>query len=378
MSPSALADHPLPADHLHRAAARLAVAAADSAIPHVVARALLLAGTADPELSGDRIIPPPTEPWEDLDALAAALGSHADVEDGARSARAVAVLADRLTGPDRVGLAVLITRALDPMAGLRTVPAEVLFDETERAAIERLAPSTEPVGPPASSDDGRYDGYAMAIMKITRLCNLRCRYCHDWRAGPGNTKTAATMASTIHGFLTDRRTTHLDVALHGGEPTMIGRRGLLRLLWLQAHFLRPGQTVRTGFQTNGVDLSDGVLALAARYDLRFGVSLDLDETRHDRNRPDVRGQACSAGSSSSLTTASSVGAPTPSTGSWSSWGSLRSPFWPNGPTTMPPRGTSCCRGPAGPGSCSISTRPAEATRPHRDSPSANSIPSSRR
>src|ERR1700722_4462060 len=33
-----------------------------------------------------------------------------------------------------------------------------------------------------------------AIMKPTRLCNLRCHYCNAWREGPGNTMSFQVLA----------------------------------------------------------------------------------------------------------------------------------------------------------------------------------------
>ncbi len=288
----------LPYESVQLAATQLLDAAEPWAGGLGVAKSLVAEATADDELTGQPFIAPEPAVLDDSARLTESMQTHldwmaasgmpAEVDAATAAARLQAVAA--VMPPDLLlGLETVIRRGTDPFAALSSVPASVLFDDAERAAIDALPRSLTPAPPIGTLSTGGYEGYAMAILKITRLCNLRCRYCHDWREGPGNTMSVDVLARTLHGFLSDPKTSHLDVALHGGEPTMVGRRGLLRLLWLQNHFLRPDQTVRTNFQTNGYRINEGILRLAARYGLRFGVSLDLWPDRHNANRPDVRG-----------------------------------------------------------------------------------------
>jgi len=46
-------------------------------------------------------------------------------------------------------------------------------------------------------------GECSVVVKVTRLCNLRCSYCHDWRDGAGQTMTFGVLARVIAGVLGD-------------------------------------------------------------------------------------------------------------------------------------------------------------------------------
>jgi len=62
---------------------------------------------------------------------------------------------------------------------------------------------------------GRYLGL---IVKATRLCNLRCTYCHDWRSGPNQTMPFEVLTQLTAKALRDPEHDSVEFIWHGGEP----------------------------------------------------------------------------------------------------------------------------------------------------------------
>lgn len=156
----------------------------------------------------------------------------------------------------------------------------------EAAEYERLR--AEPDPPPGSVP------VLTVIMKATRLCNLRCTYCHSWRAGPDQTMTFRVLARSTRDALRDPSVRRVDFVWHGGEATVLPVSFYRKALWLQERFRRPGQTVLNTVQTNGTRLTDEWLAFLREHDIGVGVSLDGPPEIHDARRVDARGRPTSA------------------------------------------------------------------------------------
>lgn len=184
-------------------------------------------------------------------------------------------------------MAVVFVRALTPLAGLRTYPHAALFRPADAAILERVC--AEPLA--TARHPARHA--VTGIVKITRACNLRCSYCHDWRAGPGSGMPPATQARAMRWLIAGSRAAKVNVLLHGGEPTIVGVRGLLRLLAFQAAMMMPGQQIRTSLQTNATLLTPALLELLVRFDIGVSVSLDGPPEVHDQTRRDIRGEGSS-------------------------------------------------------------------------------------
>ena len=122
------------------------------------------------------------------------------------------------------------------------------------------------------------------IVKATRLCNLRCTYCHEWRAGPGNTMSFEVLANMTAKVLSDPEHDSVNFIWHGGEPTMLSMDFYRRALAIQARFERPGQRVHNTLQTNGTRINDDWARFFSRYGFRVGVSLDGAPEVHDSQR----------------------------------------------------------------------------------------------
>lgn len=201
-----------------------------------------------------------------------------------------------LDDPGRSALDTLLRRAMDPVESLATWPLETLFTRAECERLRQTArprPAAETVRPRPSPGRGIdvYNGYVCVIAKFTRLCNLRCTYCHDWRAGPNQTMDFSVQANLFEKLLGDPTHGTIDVVWHGGEPTLIGKRGFLRILALQRWFRRPGQIIRNRVQTNATALNPAWIRFLARYGFRVHVSIDGPAEIHDHTRPHANGRS---------------------------------------------------------------------------------------
>lgn len=189
---------------------------------------------------------------------------------------------------ERAALKTLLARANEdaPRAALAAEPPATVLSPREAAIFEELRAD------PSAPRGGRSS--MTMIMKATRLCNLRCAYCHSWKAGPNQVMTFPVLARAIRDTLRDPATHYVDFVWHGGEVTLLPPSFLRKALWLQEQFRRPDQTVLNTVQTNGTRLSDDWLTFLRRYRFGVGVSLDGPPEVHDRRRVDVAGRPTSA------------------------------------------------------------------------------------
>jgi uncharacterized protein len=134
---------------------------------------------------------------------------------------------------------------------------------------------------------GRYLGL---IVKATRLCNLRCTYCHDWRSGPNQTMSFPVLAHMTARALADPTHDTVEFMWHGGEPTVLPRSFYERAVYLQSRLRRPGQTIHNTLQTNGTRIDSAWAQFFREFQFRVSVSLDGPPAVHDRYRRYVSGR----------------------------------------------------------------------------------------
>src|SRR6266699_6968238 len=85
---------------------------------------------------------------------------------------------ESLSPRDQAALAGLLALAGGgSLALLANEPARSVLEPEERADLERLRDRRSPAGLRDRSS-------IVVVMKATRLCNLRCTYCHFWSEGP--------------------------------------------------------------------------------------------------------------------------------------------------------------------------------------------------
>jgi uncharacterized protein len=121
------------------------------------------------------------------------------------------------------------------------------------------------------------------IIKSTRKCNLRCSYCHDWRAR-GQPVSFEVLAHVVSKALRNPDRKVINFIWHGGEPLLLGQEFFRRALTLQERFLLPGQYVINSVQTNGTLLTDEWCAFFGRNHFTVGLSIDGPEPIHNLNR----------------------------------------------------------------------------------------------
>jgi uncharacterized protein len=121
-------------------------------------------------------------------------------------------------------------------------------------------------------------------VKGTRLCNLRCAYCHDWRDTPNQTMTFKVMARLISHALMDKEHDLVEFIWHGGEPTLLPISFYEKALIVQSHFRRSGQTVMNLIQTNGTGLTEAWAKFLHDNKFAVGISLDGPPEIHDYYR----------------------------------------------------------------------------------------------
>jgi uncharacterized protein len=216
------------------------------------------------------------EPPVDQDALARA-GEHLE--------RFAATLDPR----ERAALSALLVKAAGqaPIAALAALPPEDVLDARERQVYVQLAAAPTPLTLPMRST-------LVVVMKATRLCNLRCTYCHFWREGPNQIMTFPVLARAIRDALRAPGVQNVEFVWHGGEVTLLRPSFYRKALWLQQQFRSPEQRVSNAIQTNGTHLTGEWLDFLHRYNIDVGISLDGPPEIHDTRRVDVSGRPTSA------------------------------------------------------------------------------------
>lgn len=136
------------------------------------------------------------------------------------------------------------------------------------------------------------------ILKVHGRCNLACDYCYmyemadqSWRAKP--TVMSPAIVAVAGQRIAEHATAHdlrsVEVVLHGGEPLLAGSEYLRRTATAIRAALPASVDVRLAIQTNGVLLTESMLAVLRAHQIWVGVSLDGGEQAHDRHRKYARG-----------------------------------------------------------------------------------------
>lgn len=159
-----------------------------------------------------------------------------------------------------------------------------LFTPQELALVERLDAHSQKAPTPSPA--------MTLIVKGTRLCNLRCSYCNDWRAGPNQSMKVPVLAHLTARALRANPVV-VDFVWHGGETTMMPRHFYEQALSLQSRFRVGGQVVRNELQTNATRITPEWAQFFADNDFSIGISLDGPAEIHDRHRRYVSGKGSS-------------------------------------------------------------------------------------
>jgi uncharacterized protein len=133
-------------------------------------------------------------------------------------------------------------------------------------------------------------GHLGIIVKATRVCNLRCSYCHDWRTGPGQEMSFPVLAHMTGAALRGGAHDSVSFIWHGGEPLLLPRDFYIKALYLQARLRCAGQRITNCIQTNGTLVDPAWAQFFRAHDIRVSVSLDGPPEIHDRHRLNASGR----------------------------------------------------------------------------------------
>jgi uncharacterized protein len=130
----------------------------------------------------------------------------------------------------------------------------------------------------------------VVVMKATRLCNLRCTYCHSWKEGPNQIMGFEVLAKATRDALQRPEVRRVNFVWHGGEVTLLPIGFFKKALWLQRMFKSEGQVLNNSIQTNATRLNDEWISFFASTNFHVGVSIDGPPEIHDRRRKTVNGR----------------------------------------------------------------------------------------
>jgi len=198
----------------------------------------------------------------------------------------IAKLADKLPPSVIDQLCEFVERDGEAIWQLRFADGARYFNQSELQFISTLTCDRPPIA-------GALRPHMVVILKATRLCNLRCTYCHSWRAGPGNIMPIEVLARITHDVLADPAVGAVDFVWHGGEVTLLPTSYVERALWLQQHFSHPNVQIVNSIQTNATLLSADWINLFKSYKFSVGVSIDGPPEIHDLRRRTIKGDATS-------------------------------------------------------------------------------------
>lgn len=129
------------------------------------------------------------------------------------------------------------------------------------------------------------------LVKVASRCNLNCDYCYIYNMGddawtrmPGRMSHGTLTATAVRlRELADAQASPFAVVLHGGEPLLAGAKKIDEYLGKLREFL-PADLIPISIQTNGVLLSEEIIAVAARWRVSFSISIDGPADVHDKHR----------------------------------------------------------------------------------------------
>lgn len=121
----------------------------------------------------------------------------------------------------------------------------------------------------------------MLVLKVTRDCNLRCKYCYladkdDYK----NELVSFDMFKTIvNKIIEDKRksgaNTSFSIVFHGGEPTLSGVKNLAKMMdYAVQKGIENEIEISFGIQTNLTLIDDEMAALFSKYNVSVGFSFD--------------------------------------------------------------------------------------------------------
>lgn len=120
------------------------------------------------------------------------------------------------------------------------------------------------------------------VIKLSKLCNLRCGYCYEWnelgdarRMSAGLIERVVLAAADLHRLrMQSAPTVRTTLIMHGGEPLVLPLDYLRRFLDVAAaHF--DGLSHQVALQSNLFKITAAQIDLLKEYNVSLGVSYDV-------------------------------------------------------------------------------------------------------
>jgi uncharacterized protein len=190
----------------------------------------------------------------------------------------------------------MLPTAAAPLLDLIPVDEDLLPEDVRRrraSLIEKL--SGAGVGGPRHTPPGHL---TTVILKITKVCNYRCRYCYDMEPDDNLVHLPYEIAiSSIEEALriVPRRVERPDkpdlaIILHGGEPTLFFP--LIKRLVLESEQIAAdlGKKILFAGQTNASRINQDMVDFSSEHGLSWGISMDGPAAFNDRFRVFANGE----------------------------------------------------------------------------------------
>lgn len=135
--------------------------------------------------------------------------------------------------------------------------------------------------------------FGQFILKVHSRCNLSCSYCYMYQTGDESWRdrprimTPSVLRQTSERIAEHVRShglSHVEVALHGGEPLLSGPAVLADIATELRRALPATTELDLAVQTNGILIDEDILEVLLAHRIRVGVSVDGASEAHDRRR----------------------------------------------------------------------------------------------
>ena len=134
--------------------------------------------------------------------------------------------------------------------------------------------------------------FSYVLLKVAAACNLKCPYCY-WFRDISVYKKPRIMSVLIEDFFIEKLNEHLQnhsiktfkVLIHGGEPTLIGKKRFdLLCEKIYAVSQSTGVDIQISMTTNGVLIDEEWALILKQHKVSIALSLDGPENVHNKNR----------------------------------------------------------------------------------------------
>lgn len=133
------------------------------------------------------------------------------------------------------------------------------------------------------------------LIKASSLCNINCKYCYVYNMGDSGWKNMpALISNDFISALTNQlvevtkaQNEKFALVLHGGEPLMLGKERLHKLLGSIRSVLSVDYPI--SIQSNGTLITKDIVTICSRFNTTISISLDGDEEVNDQFRTDKKG-----------------------------------------------------------------------------------------